>query len=107
VDTANLVTCDRSNSGIINDGLDFSGSSNQIAHFYGGFFAGYITNFRATVGTSVYDPNSTTVTAPTAPLTSIANTQYLMLGAVVTTDTSGTQVVTNSFGVTQSGSKPF
>jgi len=107
VDNANLVTCDRSNSGVVNDGLDFSGVSNQIGHYYGGFFAGNITNFRATIGTAVYDPNSTTVTAPTAPLTVLGDTQYLMLGADVTTDTSGTQTVTNSFGVTQSGTKPF
>jgi hypothetical protein len=107
VDNATTVTCDRSTSGIVNDGIDFAGVSNQIAHFYGGFFAGNITNFRATVGTAVYDPNDTTVTAPTAPLTSLTDTKYLMLGASVTTDTSGTQTVSNDFGVSQSSSTPF
>ena len=48
-----------------------------------------------------------TVTAPIAPLTSLANTKYLMLGAAVTTDTSGVQTVTNNNTVTQTGTKPF
>jgi hypothetical protein len=40
-------------------------------------------------------------------LTSLVNTQYLMLGAAVTTDSSGTQTVTNNNTVTQSATKPF
>jgi hypothetical protein len=48
-----------------------------------------------------------TVTAPTDPLTSLANTKYLMLGANVTLDTSGTQTVTNNGTVTQSATVPF
>jgi hypothetical protein len=66
-----------------------------------------MTNFRATVGTAVYDSTSSTITAPSAPLTSLANTKYLMLGAVVTTDSSGTQTVTNNNTVTQNALVPF
>jgi hypothetical protein len=63
---------------------------------------------RITVGSAVYDSSQTTQPTPTSSLTSLANTKYLMLGAVVTTDTSGTQTVTNVGGVTQSSSfKPF
>jgi hypothetical protein len=60
-----------------------------------------------TIGTAVYNSNLTTQATPRSPLTSLANTKYLMLGAVVTTDTSGTQTVTNNNGVTQTSDKPF
>jgi len=59
------------------------------------------------VGTAVYDSTSATISAPTQPLTSLANTKYLMLGAAVTTDTSATQTVTNNNTVTQNALKPF
>jgi len=63
---------------------------------------------RITIGTAVYDSSLTTQTNPTSPLTSLANTKYLMLGAAVTTDTSGVQTVTNNNTVTQNSSlKPF
>ena len=35
------------------------------------------------------------------------DTKYLMLGAAVTTDTLGTQTVTNVGTVTQTATKPF
>ena len=58
--------------------------------------------------TVTYLANPTvTVTAPSAPLPSLANTQYLMLGAAVTTDTSGVQTVTNNGTVTQTATVPF
>jgi hypothetical protein len=83
------------------------GDSNWVGRFYGGYFPGYITNFRVTIGAAVYNSNNATITAPTAPLTAGANTEYLMLGAVVTTDTSGTQTVTNNGTVLQTATKPF
>jgi len=57
----------------------------------------------------MYDSNSATITAPVAPLTSDANTQYLMLGPPVTTDSSGyNQTVTNNGPVLDlPGYKPF
>jgi hypothetical protein len=72
-----------------------------------GYFPGYITNFRATIGDAKYDSNNSTVTAPSIELTSDAYTRYLMLGAAVTTDSSGIQTVTNNNGVTLSATKPF
>jgi len=87
--------------------LNYSGVCNNIGKFYGGYWPGFITNFRATVGTAVYNSTDSTVRAPAQPLTSLANTRYLMLGAAVTTDTSGTQTVTNNGTVTQSATKPF
>jgi len=119
VDDSTLVTCNRAtgcaggtsiSGGTQVSTLNFSGASNQVGKFYAGasFFPGYITNFRVTIGTAVYNSTSSTVTAPTGSLTSLANTKYLMLGAVVTTDSSGIQTVTNNNGVTQSSVlKPF
>jgi len=116
VNTSSYVTCSRatgaagggsSSGGTQVNTLDYTGVCNWIGRFYGGYWPGFITNLRATVGTAVYDSTSATVTAPIAPLTSLANTRYLMLGAAVTTDTSGVQTVTNNGTVTQSATKPF
>jgi hypothetical protein len=116
VNTSSLVTCSRATAagggssisgGTQINNLNYSGVCNNIGKFYGGYWPGFITNLRATVGTAVYNSTSATITAPSQPLTSLANTQYLMLGAVVTTDTSGTQTVTNNGTVTQSATKPF
>jgi hypothetical protein len=116
VNTSSLVTCSRAtgasggtsvSGGTQVNNLNYSGVCNNIGKFYGGYWPGFITNLRATVGAAVYDSTSATVTAPIAPLTSLANTQYLMLGADVTTDTSGVQTVTNNGTVTQSATKPF
>jgi hypothetical protein len=116
VNTSSLVTCSRATSasggtspsgGSQINNLNYSGVCNNIGKFYGGYWPGFITNLRATVGTAVYDSTSSTVTAPSAPLPSLANTKYLMLGAAVTTDTSGVQTVTNNNSVTQTATKPF
>jgi hypothetical protein len=116
VNTSSYVTCSRATSaaggtsvsgGTQVNNLDYTGVCNWIGRFYGGYWAGFITNLRATVGTAVYNSTSSTVTAPTDPLTSLANTKYLMLGANVTLDTSGTQTVTNNGTVTQSATIPF
>jgi len=113
--TATYVTCARA-TGASGGGSPSGGTqtdsqnwdiSNQVGKYYGGYFQGFITNLRITIGAAVYDSNNATITAPSAPLTSGANTEYLMLGAVVTTDTSGTQTVTNNGGVTQTGQAPF
>jgi len=116
VNTSSYVTCSRATSaaggtsvsgGTQVNNLDYTGVCNWIGRFYGGYWPGFITNFRATVGSAVYDSTSSTVTAPTEPLASLANTKYLMLGANVTLDTSGTQTVTNNGTVTQSATVPF
>jgi len=115
VDTSTLVTCTRATSCGGGTGVSGGtqtesqnwGNTNWIGAYYGGKWAGNITNYRVTIGTAVYNSSSSTITAPTAPLTSGANTRYLMLGAAVTTDTSGTQTVTNVGTVTQTATKPF
>ena len=90
------------------DTLNYTTATDTIGRYYGGYWPGYWTNMRMTIGTAVYDSNQSTQTNPTAQLTSLANTKYLMLGAVVTTDSSGTQTVTNNNSVTQSDvQKPF
>ena len=116
VDTSSHVTCSRATAaaggtsvsgGTQVNSLDYTGVCNWIGRFYGGYWPGFVTNLRVTVGMAVYNSTSATVTAPSAPLPSWANTKYLMLGAAVTTDTSGTQTVTNNGTVTQSATEPF
>jgi hypothetical protein len=116
VNTSSLVTCSRATScangtsivgGTQINTLNFAGVCNNIGKFYGGYWPGFITNFRATVGTAVYNSTNSTVTAPVAPLTVLTDTKYLMRGAVVTLDSAGLQTVTNNNTVTQSATKPF
>jgi len=87
--------------------LNYTAATTRIGMSYVRSWPGQMTNFRAVVGSFVYDPTLTSITVPNAPLTSIANTKYLMLGASVTTDSSGTNTVTNTGSVTTSTSKPF
>jgi len=89
------------------DTLNYTTATDTIGQYYGGYWPGYWTNMRITIGTAVYDSTQTTQSTPRGPLTSLANTKYLMLGAVVTTDSSGTQTVTNNNGVTQTSDEPF
>ena len=58
-----------------------------------------MTNFRVVVGSSVYDPNSATITLPTTPLTNVTNTKLLLNvvdSSSATTDASGNQTITNT-----------
>jgi hypothetical protein len=89
------------------DTLNYNTATDTVSRYYGGFWPGYWTNMRMTIGTAVYNSSLTTQVNPRGPLTSLANTKYLMLGAVVTTDSSGIQTVTNTNGVTQTSDKPF
>jgi hypothetical protein len=115
VDNYSTVTCARATGaaggGSPSGGTQIDsqswGNSNWVARYYGGYFPGFITNFRITVGTAVYDSTSSTITAPVGPLTSLGNTKYLMLGAAITTDSSGIQTVGNNNTVTQNAAKPF
>jgi hypothetical protein len=89
------------------DTLNYTTATDTISRYYGGYWPGYWTNMRMTIGTAVYNSNLTTQVTPREPLTSLGNTKYLMLGATVTTDSSGTQTVTNNNVVTQTSVKPF
>jgi hypothetical protein len=101
------VYIDGVRSSTSNDTLDYNTATDTVGRYFGGYWPGYWTNMRMTIGTAVYDSNLTTQSTPRGPLTSLANTKYLMLGAAVTTDSSGTQTVTNNNGVTQTSVKPF
>ena len=92
--------------------LTYSGLSQNVGIYYQGRWTGYLTNMRIVVGTAVYNPTASSITVPnTGPLGIVdgSNTQYLMLGATITTDSSSTQTVTNnSNNVTRTSSvKPF
>jgi hypothetical protein len=87
--------------------IDYTAATKRIGMSYVRSWPGLITNFRAVVGTAVYDPTSTFITIPIGPLTSITNTKYLMLGANITLDSSGVDTVTNTGSVTTSATKPF
>ena len=89
------------------DTYNYTTATDTIGRYYGGYWTGNWTNMRITIGTAVYNSNLTTQATPRAPLTSLGNTEYLMLGDSVTTDSSGTQTVTNNSSVTQTSAKPF
>lgn len=100
----------RSSTGVLTNNLNYYTSSNSttdVGTYYGQGWPGYLTNLRVTVGSNVYDPTQTSITVPSAPLTSSGNTKYLMLGNAVTTDGSGTQTVTSHGTITQTSVKPF
>lgn len=42
------------------------------------WFNGYMEDLRIVKGTYIYDPTATTITVPTAPLTAVANTNFLL-----------------------------
>lgn len=116
VNTSAYVTCNRATAaaggssvsgGTQVNNLDYTGVCNWIGRFYGGYWPGFITNLRITVGSAVYNSTSSTVVAPSAPLTNRTGARYLMLGAAVTTDTTGVQTVTNNGTVTQTSTKPY
>lgn len=61
-------------------------------------WAGYVSNFRMVKGTAIYDPTSTTITVPTAPLTAITNTSLLTCQSNRFIDNSS-----NAFTITRNG----
>jgi len=58
-----------------------------------------ITNFRVVIGSTIYDPNQSTITKPSLPLINLTNTKLLLnIGnsSSLTTDSSGNQTITNT-----------
>jgi chitodextrinase len=80
----------------------YAGTETLIGKAFSGGFDGYITNMRVVVDATAYDPTATDIPLPSAPLSGVQKTKYLMLGNSVTTDTVVIQNVTNHF-VTQTG----
>jgi Concanavalin A-like lectin/glucanases superfamily len=91
----------------VTNALNYTAATTRIGMSYVRSWPGYMTNFRAVVGSYVYDPSYAYCTVPIGPLTNITNTKYLMLGAVATTDSSGTNTVTNTGSVSQIATVPF
>ena len=78
---------------------------NQNGFLTGYVCDGYLSNTRYVVGTAVYDPTSTTLTVPTAPLTAITNTVLLTCQSNYFKDSSS-----NNFALTITGTpsvQPF
>ena len=100
----------RSSTGTISNNLNYQGLTTLIGSQAGAnYFQGSISNVRIVVGTAIYDPTLTTITVPTANLTSVANTKLLLTASNPTTftvDGSTIQTVTNN-GTTFSALTPF
>ena len=60
--------------GTLSNSVDFNQTEITVGHVS---WKGYISNFRTIVGSNVADPNSSTITIPTAPTTAVSNTQLL------------------------------
>lgn len=100
----------RSTTGVQNDTINYYGNATGINWAYctwcvagGSTFNGErLSNLRAIVGSTAYDPTSATITVPTMPLANVPNTKLLLKfnnSGSMTVDESGNQTVTN-FGVT-------
>jgi len=88
--------------------LNYAAASPWIGSYYGASWPGLMTNLRIVVGSNVYDPTQANITVPSAELTAITNTKYLMLGANVTLDSANVQTITVTGTVTANVlAKPF
>jgi hypothetical protein len=100
----------RSTGGTIIDTQNYSGTTTQIGSNSGGIvFDGNITNLRAVIGRSLYNPNDLTISIPTSVLTNVPDA-YLVLqessSANLLYDSALYQTITNNNGVTWSSSSP-
>ena len=95
--------------------FNFSGATNSICKHVGNYgYQGYVANVRFIIGSSFYDPNSSSLSVSYKKLTSVTNTKLLLLGDTFT-DTSttahtlsaGGAVVINKFPTDMSYSYKF
>jgi len=80
------------------DANNYFGPSTWIGrNYWDGYWPGYITNLKVTIGAAIYDSNAATGTIanPTAELTATGTTKLLLLGNSATTDAAGVQTITN------------
>lgn len=99
----------RTTGGTITDTQNYSGATTQIGSYNGIAFDGNITNLRAVIGRSLYNPNDLTISTPTSVLTNVSDA-YLVLqessSANLLYDSALYQTITNNNGVTWSSSSP-
>ena len=73
------------------------------------YFEGNLAGFRVVIGSTVYNPNTTTITVPTQPLANVANTVLLLntpTGSNYLQDTSSSAFVMTNTDVTPSDLHP-
>ena len=84
----------RATPGAYTDTNNYSGGTTAFGNNYKGSWQGYIYNWRVS-NTARYSPASATITVPTAPLTTDANTLVFFDGTFLTgLDASGHQTIT-------------
>jgi hypothetical protein len=66
--------------GTASDAADFNQTQFVIGAYHPSFggWPGYVSNFRVIKGSNIVDPNSSTISVPTAPSTAVTNTQLLL-----------------------------
>ena len=74
LNTTASTTYNNINTNNLNMGVWTSGAGAGTARY----LTGYVSSGRIVAGTAVYDPTSSTLTVPTAPLTAISGTSLLM-----------------------------
>jgi hypothetical protein len=86
-------------------GINFTNTSTKIGNGANGYFPGYISNIRVVNGTAIY---TASFTAPTSPLTAVANTSLLTCNAATIVDASTSNLtITNNGTATVSSVTPF
>jgi len=86
-------------------GINFTNTSTKIGNGANGYFPGYISNIRVVNGTAIY---TASFTAPTSPLTVVANTSLLTCNAATIVDASTSNLtITNNGSATVSSITPF
>jgi Concanavalin A-like lectin/glucanases superfamily len=71
----------RSSTGAVSIGTNFSGSTSSIGRIDQtnvGAWNGYLSDVRIVTASNIYDPNHSSIAVPTAPLTPVANTKFLL-----------------------------
>jgi len=117
------VTRDSANNmSVFLDGVKATGATSNTANYTGPsgfigavagsayFFTGYLTQLKLAVGSNYYNPTASSISVPTASLTTSANTKLLLIVAnsgAFLIDTSGTQTISNIAGVVFDTAGPF
>jgi hypothetical protein len=99
----------RTVEGVQSDPNDYTGSTRTISGFdSGNYLDGFITNLRITTGSVIYNPDDSTITVPTKPLSPTGSSVCLQTATniLLDTDFSGIQSVLNQ-AITWCGFTPF